>query len=350
VQTIFKRYTLFLLLVATAGSDGSGHAGHGTSATSATNLRASMRGLMRSVSRLRGGADTSGEVTAFEVKGHVDYDRLVRDWGSQRINATLIDRIERLTGRRAHHLIRRGFFFSHRDLDKVLDAYEKGEPFYLYTGRGPSSHSLHVGHLVPFMLTKWLQEAFNVPVVIQLTDDEKFLWNDGDLDTYKSYGLANLRDILAVGFIPELTYVVMDTDAIAQLYPNALRIQRLVSLSTAKSVFGFNDHRWILPSTHACALHLCLPVPSHAHTRLLQPLDPPQDSSEHRFPASLIRMLSRFSASLTRILSPHTSLLLLSAYPPILCFSHPHTLRVSNPTCSGWHISLLACHGLPMSI
>jgi hypothetical protein len=32
-------------------------------------------------------------------------------------------------------------------------------------------------------------------VVIQLTDDEKFLWNDEILDTYKSYGLANLRDI-----------------------------------------------------------------------------------------------------------------------------------------------------------
>ena len=35
------------------------------------------------------------------------------------MNATLIERMERLTGRQAHHLIRRGFFFSHRDLDKV---------------------------------------------------------------------------------------------------------------------------------------------------------------------------------------------------------------------------------------
>lgn len=53
---------------------------------------------------------------------------------------------------------------------------EKGEPFYIYTGRGPSSESLHLGHMVPFLFTKWLQEAFDVPLVIELTDDEKFLF------------------------------------------------------------------------------------------------------------------------------------------------------------------------------
>ncbi len=198
--------------------------------------------------RVRGGVaegggsrSAGGGVTAFEVTGKVDYERLIRQWGSHRIDQALIERIERLSGQRAHHLLRRGFFFSHRDLDKVLDAYEKGEPFYLYTGRGPSSRSLHVGHLVPFLLTQWLQEAFRVPVVIQVTDDEKFLWKGGDLETYREFALSNIRDIMAVGFLPELTYVLVDTEKIGQLYPNALRIQRLIGLSTAKAVFGFDD-------------------------------------------------------------------------------------------------------------
>ena len=42
--------------------------------------------------------------------------------------------------------------------------------------QGPSSEALHLGHLIPFMFTKWLQDAFKAPLVIQLTDDEKFLW------------------------------------------------------------------------------------------------------------------------------------------------------------------------------
>lgn len=41
-----------------------------------------------------------------------------------------------------------------RDLNEILDLYEKGEKFYLYTGRGPSSEALHLGHLIPFMFTK----------------------------------------------------------------------------------------------------------------------------------------------------------------------------------------------------
>lgn len=46
------------------------------------------------------------------------------------------------------------FFFQ------ILDLYEAGKKFYLYTGRGPSSDSLHLGHLIPFHFTKYLQVCF----------------------------------------------------------------------------------------------------------------------------------------------------------------------------------------------
>ena len=46
------------------------------------------------------------------------------------------------------------FLFLHSDLPEVLDAYEAKKPFFLYTGRGPSSEAMHLGHLIPFMFTK----------------------------------------------------------------------------------------------------------------------------------------------------------------------------------------------------
>jgi len=55
------------------------------------------------------------------------------------------------------------------DFGLILDRYEKGQPFYLYTGRGPSSDSMHMGHLIPFMFTAWLQRVFDVPLVVQIT-------------------------------------------------------------------------------------------------------------------------------------------------------------------------------------
>ena len=138
-------------------------------------------------------------ITPWEVEaaGGIDYDKLIRDFGCSRIDAALIARVERLTGRRAHRFLRRGLFFSHRDLTELLDAYERGEPFYLYTGRGPSSEALHLGHLVPFQFTQWLQEAFQVPLVIQLTDDEKFLWKDLSVGECHRLGYENARDIIA---------------------------------------------------------------------------------------------------------------------------------------------------------
>ncbi len=56
-------------------------------------------------------------------------------FGCSRLTQDLVARVEKLTGRPAHPFLRRGFFYAHRDLEELLNAYEKGEPFYLYTGR-----------------------------------------------------------------------------------------------------------------------------------------------------------------------------------------------------------------------
>jgi tryptophanyl-tRNA synthetase len=108
-------------------------------------------------------------VTARDSADCSDYDKLVARFGAQKISQDLLDRFEKLTGQRPHPLLRRGTFFSHREFNSILDRYEKGQPFYLYTGRGPSSDSMHMGHLIPFMFTAWLQRVFNVPLVIQIT-------------------------------------------------------------------------------------------------------------------------------------------------------------------------------------
>jgi tryptophanyl-tRNA synthetase len=75
-------------------------------------------------------------------------------FGSSKIDDELLDRFEKVAGHPVHHFLRRGIFFSHRDMHQILTMYEQGKPFYLYTGRGPSSSSMHVGHLIPFIITK----------------------------------------------------------------------------------------------------------------------------------------------------------------------------------------------------
>ena len=98
--------------------------------------------------------DTIVNPWSVESEGAINYDRLIVKFGSQAIDSSLLERIERVIGRKPHRFLRRGLFFSHRDLHQLLDLYEKGEKFYLYTGRGPSSEALHLGHAIPFHFTK----------------------------------------------------------------------------------------------------------------------------------------------------------------------------------------------------
>lgn len=54
---------------------------------------------------------------------------------------------------------------------------------------------MHLGHLMPFIFTKYLQDAFNVPVVIQITDDEKYFHKgEADIDVL-SLNFSNVLKI-----------------------------------------------------------------------------------------------------------------------------------------------------------
>ena len=132
-----------------------------------------------------------------ESDGAIDYDKLIQQFGSTPISPELIERFEKVTGKKAHRFLRRGIFFSHRDLNEIIDLYEKGIKFYLYTGRGPSSEALHLGHLIPFHFTKWLQDVFDCPLVIQLTDDEKFLFKQ-DFKLDECHRLVDINFIIII--------------------------------------------------------------------------------------------------------------------------------------------------------
>ncbi|XP_072025449.1 tryptophan--tRNA ligase, cytoplasmic-like [Amphiura filiformis] len=174
----------------------------------------------------------------------VDYDKLIKRFGSTKIDQALLDRFEKVTGKPPHHLLKRGIFFSQRDMHQILNRYEAKKPFFLYTGRGPSSGSMHMGHLIPFMFTKWLQEIFDVPLVIQLTDDEKFLWKDLKAEQALKLSYENAKDIIALGFDKDKTFIFSDMEYIGScpaFYRNMIKVQKCVTFNQVKGIFGFGD-------------------------------------------------------------------------------------------------------------
>jgi len=185
-------------------------------------------------------AEEEFTVTPWEVSGEIDYDKLVEKFGTSRIDGAILGRIEKHAGH-LHPMLRRGIFYSHRSLNWVLTEYEKGNPFVLYTGRGPSGHT-HLGHLMPWMFTRYLQEAFGSKLLFQLTDDEKFLFKeDLTLEDARNYAYENALDLIALGFEPERTEIFLDTEYIHHLYRLSLKVAKRVTFSTARAVFGFNN-------------------------------------------------------------------------------------------------------------
>jgi len=138
-------------------------------------------------------------------------------------------------------MLRRGAVYSQRDLEWLLDLYDKGVKFALYTGRGPSGHT-HLGHLMPWIFNKYLQDTFDAKLYFQMTDDEKFLFNENlSLEDTLSSTYDNALDLIALGFDVHKTKIIVDTKCIRTLYPLALKVAKKVTFSTAKAVFGFDN-------------------------------------------------------------------------------------------------------------
>lgn len=64
------------------------------------------------------------------------------------------------------------------------------------------------------MIHRWLQETFNVPLVIQLTDDEKTLWKNLKVEQAMKLSRENAKDIIALGFDVNKTFIFSDLDFI----------------------------------------------------------------------------------------------------------------------------------------
>jgi tryptophanyl-tRNA synthetase len=77
-------------------------------------------------------------VNPWEVKGDIDYDKLIKEFGLQPLKY-LPDKFQEMP------LFRRGIIFAHRDFKRIADAIEQRQPFIMMTGLMPSG-KMHFGH------------------------------------------------------------------------------------------------------------------------------------------------------------------------------------------------------------
>ncbi len=181
------------------------------------------------------------KVTPWEVSGDIDYGELIKKFGMSKLDDNILSRIKKHT-KELHPMLKRKVFFAHRDLGWLLDQYEKGNKFFLYTGCGPSG-PIHLGHLGTWIFTKWLQDKFGVELWFQFTDDEKFLFKRKSYEEIQKWTYENMLDIIALGFNPRKTHFLVDTKHANLLYPEAIKFAKKITFSTVKAAFGFTNDK-----------------------------------------------------------------------------------------------------------
>jgi tryptophanyl-tRNA synthetase len=232
--------------------------------------------------------DDDFTVTPYDVSGTVDYDRLLERFGADRLTDEQVVRFP------DHPMLRRRVYYAGRSVDRFLDAAEAGGTHSIVTGVGPSG-PMHLGHALVFYLAKELQDATGAEVCIPLSDDEKYYAKDLTYEEIAGYRDENLRDLLAVGFDPEKTTIVVDTEDADVVYPAASAFARHLTQSTVDATYGDPDNVGLSFYPAVQAAHLLLPQLIRGEHPTLVPVAVDQDphvrvcrdvAAKERFPVS----------------------------------------------------------------
>ncbi len=212
-------------------------------------------------------------LTPWEVSENIDYKKLIKDFGTSEIDQKIFSKLKK-----AHPILRRGNYFSHRDFDLWLKDAESKKQVSIITGRGPSE-KMHLGHLVPFLAAKSLQDLFDCNVYIPISEDEKFfVKKDLSFEDAQKFAEDNILDLIALGFKPGKTFFIRDF-SFPDVYKNSAKIAKLITYSEAKAVFGLSPENNIGWSFYPAvqAYHILLPQFQEGPHRTLVPVGIDQD-------------------------------------------------------------------------
>lgn len=130
-------------------------------------------------------------VTPWEVKGNIDYDKLIHEFGLQEFKE-LPKECHKLT------LFRRGIIFAHRDFGRIAEAIEKKKRFVVMTGLMPSG-KFHFGHK---MLAEQLifYQSMGAKVYLTVADIEAYNSRVPDMKALQQTAIEEyLTNYLALG-------------------------------------------------------------------------------------------------------------------------------------------------------
>lgn len=131
------------------------------------------------------------KVTPWEVKGTIDYEKLIKEFGVQPLRF-LPAQFQK------HPLFRRGIVFAHRDFKQIAEAVEQKKPFVMMTGLMPSG-KFHLGHKMVAEQMVFYQQL-GAKLYISVADVEAYNTRNPDIKELRRIAVEEyLTNYLALG-------------------------------------------------------------------------------------------------------------------------------------------------------
>src|SRR3989338_6292301 len=175
-------------------------------------------------------------VNPWEVKGEIDYDKLVKEFG-----ITLMKELPEVFNKEL--LFRRKLVFAHRDIQRILEAIKNKKPFVMMTGLMPTG-KFHLGHTLVAQQMIFYQ-SLGAKLYIAVADIEAYNARSQSLEDSKKIAVEEyIKNYIALGLKPEgcEIYFQSERSSNAKKANAYYRLQNLLArhatFSEFKAVYG----------------------------------------------------------------------------------------------------------------
>jgi len=158
-----------------------------------------------------------------------DYDRLFDLFGIQPIKH-ILSRIPE-----PHKYFKINFAFGHRDLETILNAIEKKNPFAVMSGIKPSN-VLHIGNKKIMDMIIYFQKL-GASVFYSIADLEAYLDNGISFEESEKIAIDNIADFLALGLETKRAYIYRQSLE-GNVKNLAYIFSRKITLNMIKAILG----------------------------------------------------------------------------------------------------------------
>ncbi|MEK6830258.1 MAG: tryptophan--tRNA ligase [Nanoarchaeota archaeon] len=177
------------------------------------------------------------KVTPWEVKGEIDYERLIKEFGIKRLPLLpeiFYDNV----------LFKRGVVFAHRDFDKIiLSCIKNKKPFVMMTGLMPTG-KFHFGHMLLAQQMIFYQKL-GARLYIAVADLEAYNARGQSLEDSRKIAVEEyIINYIALGLKPENCEIYFQSDRSSDArkanayYRLASNFSRYATFNEFKAVYG----------------------------------------------------------------------------------------------------------------